>query len=448
MNETKQLLLFECLLSSQPLYSLCSGILNPEYFDPTLRSSVRFAQKYFQDYKSVPTPKQIKAESGLNIEVHELSKAENEYISDEVEKFCRNKAVEHALLKGPALLDEGDYEKIVSILKDAISIGLHKDLGLDYFDKPEERLQRMKDNPNVYATGWDELDEYLEGGIGREELIIFMANSGVGKSVTMLNILLNMTKIHKFSGLYISLEMSADAQAGRADAIISGVAKREVMNNVDIVSSAILNASNNSGKLFFKRMPESTTTSNDIRSYLIEFQQVHGFTPDIIVIDYLDLMTTNKKIALDNLFVKDKYVAEEIRALGLEFNAIMISASQMGRGALEAETINQGHIQGGISKVNTVDNLIAILQNDMMNTSGEIVYQLVKTRNSGGKGSQVLLKWCSRTLKISNNVDSKGNVIKNMKPLNPVTMPDFVMPFSTIKKEPVAATNLLSLVKT
>lgn len=272
-------------------------------------------------------------------------------------------------------------------------------------------------------------------------------NSGVGKSVTMLNLALNMMKKHKFNALYISLEMSEDAQAGRADAMISGIANRELLNNIDIVSSAVINASKDCGKFFIKRMPESTTTSADIRAYLVQFQQLHGFIPDIVVIDYLDLMTTNKKIALDNLFVKDKYVAEEVRSIAYEFKLIMISASQMGRGALEAETINQGHIQGGISKVNTVDNLIAILQNDMMKAAGEIVFELIKTRNSGGKGSQVLLRWNNRTLLITNNVDSKGQIIKNAKPLNPITIPDYVMQPAEIKKEPQNATNLLGLMK-
>jgi KaiC/GvpD/RAD55 family RecA-like ATPase len=283
----------------------------------------------------------------------------------------------------------------------------------------------------VYPTGWIEVDEALDGGIGRQELLQFMANSGVGKSVTMLNLAKNLLK-QGLNGIYISLEMSGEKVANRADAMLSGFSNREILEHISEVSAAIINASNKHGRFWIKRMPESTTTSSHIRTYIIEFQRVHGFTPDFIVVDYLDLMTTNKKIALDNLFIKDKYVAEEVRALGLEFDAIMISASQMGRGALEAEQINQGHIQGGISKVNTVDNLIALLQDDMMKAAGEFIMELVKTRNSGGKGTQILLRWNRRTLELTNNVDANGQIIKNTKVMNPVTIPDFVMPSAAI----------------
>lgn len=180
MNDEKQKLILECLLSSQPLYSLCSTILKPNYFDPSLRQTVKFIQEYFEKYKAVPNPKQVKAETGIILETYELSKPESEYVSTEVETFCRDKAVEHALLSGPALLEERDFDKIVSVLKDAISVGLHKDMGIDYFENPEERLRRAKDCPNVYSTGWDELDELIDGGIGREELLMFMANCVTG----------------------------------------------------------------------------------------------------------------------------------------------------------------------------------------------------------------------------------------------------------------------------
>jgi len=431
MDLVKQKLLYEILISDQALYSLCDSIIKPSYFDPTLRQTITFTKEYFQKYNKLPNPKQIKVETGLTVETYEIEKAEIQYATDELEKFCRNKAIEHAILNAPSLLESEDFGKIMETMQDAISVGLVKDLGIEYFHNPDERLRRQLENPNVYPTGWIEVDEALDGGIGRQELLQFMANSGVGKSVTMLNLAKNLLR-QGLNGVYISLEMSGEKVANRADAMLSGFSNREILEHISEVSAAVVNASNKHGRFWIKRMPESTTTASHIRTYIIEFQRVHGFVPDFIVVDYLDLMTTNKKIALDNLFIKDKYVAEEVRALGLEFDAIMISASQMGRGALEAEQINQGHIQGGISKVNTVDNLIALLQDDMMKAAGEFIMELVKTRNSGGKGTQILLRWNRRTLELTNNVDANGQIIKNNKVMNPITMPEYVMPSATI----------------
>jgi hypothetical protein len=104
-------------------------------------------------------------------------------------------------------------------------------------------------------------------------------------------------------------------------------------------------------------------------------------------------MGTTTKISLDNLFIKDKYVTEEVRSLGFDFNAIIISASQLGRQAIEADKLSQAHIQGGISKINTSDYTIGIKQDDLMKAAGELYYDCLKSRNSGNVGKRALMGW-------------------------------------------------------
>ena len=449
MEIQKQQLLLECLVSSPDLFALCTSIVKTNYFDPTLRHAVHFSQEYFNKYKEVPTKAQIRAETGLVIDTHELTKGEAKYVADEIEQFCRNKAIETAILAAPKLLEKQDFGKIESSLKEAISVGLTRDLGIDYFNDPTARLKALLDNTIVIPTGWHDVDEILGGGVSRQELLMFMANSGVGKSVAMLNLALNLMK-QKLNGIYITLELAERVVSKRLDSMLTSIAQGEILKNIDLVSSRVVNAAADYGKLFIKRMPESTTNANHIRSYIKEFQQTHGFLPDFIVVDYLDLMTTNHKIALDNLFIKDKYVAEEVRALGFEFDCLMISASQMGRSALEAENINQGHIQGGISKVNTADNLIAIIQSEQMRAAGEYMFEFAKTRNSNGVGQQVLLGWDPVSLRIT-NLGQNGNQLPFNKKNSP-TPPksDYVMPSSlpAFGKEPQAAGSLLNLMKT
>lgn len=225
-------------------------------------------------------------------------------------------------------------------------------------------------------------------------------NSGVGKSLTMANLTVNFLS-RGMNVLYISLELAEKVVGKRFDSMISGIGQRDIEKNIQKVANELVKKSENMGKLTIKRMPESITTANHIRAYLKEFETVNGYIPDLICLDYLDLMMPNRKVQLDNLFIKDKFTAEEVRAIAAEYDCCLVSASQTNRASIETEDHNQGHIQGGFSKVQTADNLIMIVQTDMMRAGGEIVFKLMKTRSSAGVGSQVLLRWDPISLRIT-----------------------------------------------
>jgi len=406
MEIDKQKLLVTSLLSDHDLFATCHSIIKSSYFDPSIKRVVNFAQEYFEKYKNIPAPDVIKAETGMAIEKKQITKAEVKYVADQVEQFCKNKAIEAAILGAPKLLGEGDFGKIETNLKQAIGVSLNRDLGTDYFGNPELRLKKLLDNTRLIPTGWRDVDEVLGGGVGRQELLLFGANSGVGKSIFMLNLACNLLT-QGLNGIYFTLELSEEVVAKRLDSMITGIGQQDIFKNIHKISHDLEEARAMMGKFYVKRFPESSTNANHLRAYIKEFESVHGFLPDFIVIDYLDLMTTNHKIALDNLFIKDKYVAEEARALGHDFDCLVISASQLGRAALEADNVHQGHIQGGISKVNTCDNFLPIIQTEQMRAAGEYILEYAKTRNSNGVGKKTLLHWNPISLRVSNNDGAK-----------------------------------------
>ena len=167
-------------------------------------------------------------------------------------------------------------------------------------------------------------------------------------------------------------------------------------------------------------MPENRTNANHIRSYLHQLEQEDGFRPDFIVVDYVDIMGSTQVLQTDNMFLKDKYCVEELRALMFDFNAVGISASQLGRNAETVEKLTQSNIQGGMSKVNTADYLVAIKQDDLMRAQGEIVFEILKVRNSGDKGKKILLEWDPISLLIKNLASAKNKlnlVKKSSKPI-------------------------------
>lgn len=400
-----QKVLVELLISDSDLFGMCNGIVKDKYFDPALKKGVAFIQKYFEEFRELPPTHIIKAETGIEFTQHAVSKGERDYAAKEVEKFCREQAVWDAIYAGPELHEKGDFETIWQMIKEASSISLNKDLGISYFDNVGGRLRDLLNNSPVLLTGWEDVDEAI-GGISRQELVLFAAGSGVGKSITMANLAMNLVR-QGYRGIYISLELADRVVAKRFDSMVTGISQSDILKKIEDVAVKVNSFhSSTKGELFIKRMPESITTSNHIRAYLKEFEQAHGFVPDFIVVDYIDLMATNKNISSENIWLSDKFKAEELRSIGADYDCVIITASQLGRSSWEADKINQSHIQGGISKIQTCDVMIAIIQSDQMRAAGEYMFEYVKTRNSGAVGTGTVLAWDPISLKISTMTDS------------------------------------------
>ena len=141
--------------------------------------------------------------------------------------------------------------------------------------------------------------------------------------------------------------------------------------------------------------------ANDIRAYLKEYEIKTSKKVDVLLIDYLDLMhPIGTKISAENLFVKDKYVSEELRNLAMELNTIFVTASQLNRASVEEIEFDHSHISGGISKINTADNLIGIFTSRAMRERGRYQIQLMKTRSSSGVNSKIDLEFDVDSLRI------------------------------------------------
>lgn len=390
MNIKKQKLLLEYLIGSADLWNRCQHIVRPEYFDISLRPAVEFIISYHGQYKALPDGSKVDAESDVTLVPHAIGGDTFDYTSTEVETFCRNKAVEIVIRKAPGLLAKGDFGTLIKNLKDAIGVSLHRSIGLDYFKDVEARLLRMRDCDATISTGWDSVDKVLGGGVTRKEMLLFLGGSGVGKSIVMLNMAKNFMA-QGLNGVYYTLELSEDVVAQRLDMMMSGVSFGSILSRIDYVAAAVDMQSDSMGKLLIKQFPASTTTSLDLAANLKEIQLEEDFTPDFIIIDYLDLMAPTAKVGRDNLFISEKYIAEEIRNLGFEFDAMIITASQMNRSAVGSDTHDHSMISGGLSKINTAGWVVSLAQNETQKAAGEIIYQFLKTRSSAGVGTRLYM---------------------------------------------------------
>jgi hypothetical protein len=171
-----------------------------------------------------------------------------------------------------------------------------------------------------------------------------------------------------------------------------------------------------SGSMRIKYMPAQSNV-NQIRAYLKELEVQTGRKTDFIMVDYLDLvMPVSAKVSPNDLFVKDKYVSEELRNLAKEFGVLMITASQLNRSAVEEIEFDHSHISGGISKINTADNVFGIFTSRAMRERGRYQIQLMKTRSSSGVGMKVDLDYDIDTLRITDPGEDAQGTPGTLKP--------------------------------
>lgn len=399
-NSNKQQLLLEYLVSSSDTFAVCKSIVKPEYFNPEFRKTVDFLHSYYDKYNALPSTDQIVAETDVTLKHRDITKDQISYCSDEVEAFCRRKALEHAVLAAPAYIDKDDGGAIEKLVRDALSVSLSRDLGIDYFAESQTRLEKMLDQPQRTPTMWTDFDNLLNGGLARTEMILFSANSGGGKSITLANLAENFL-LQGFNVLYLSFELSEEMIAQRFDTMFTGVPTVAWRSKYQDIIKTLGNVEPNVGKLTIKRM-STGTNANAIRAYLKEFELTKGYIPDMIIADYLDIMGPNEKVGADNVSEKDKQVAEQFRDILFDYNMFGATASQQNRSAIDAQELNHSHIAGGLTKVNTVDVYVSIIMTPTMKAAGEIGFAFLKTRSSDGVGKTIYLRWDNNSLRIKN----------------------------------------------
>jgi replicative DNA helicase len=236
---------------------------------------------------------------------------------NEFESFTRRAELERAILKSADLLEKGDYDPVEKLIKDAVQISLTKDMGTDYFADPQARINKYFNSGGQVSTGWPQMDKILYGGFSRGELNIFAGGSGSGKSLVMMNIALSWMQAG-LSGVYVSLELSEELCALRTDAMLAGMSTKEIRKDINQTELKVKLFGKKAGQYRIKELPAQSNI-NDIRSYIKEVQVQTGIKVDFIMCDYLDLlMPVSAKVSPNDLFVKDKYVSEELRNLAME----------------------------------------------------------------------------------------------------------------------------------
>ena len=415
-----QKLFVETLISDTDTYSRCQSILNHTYFEQPFLDCVQFIKKYTDQYGKIPDPEKIHATCGVKLEIIQTPKDHVTWFLDEFEQFCRHKALTDAILTSTDLLEKNQFGAVEAIIKDAVGVGLAKNLGTDYYENPADRLTILRDRDGRTTTGWKSIDKKLYGGFNKGELNIFAGGSGAGKSLFLQNLALNWS-IEKLNVVYISLELSEGLSAMRLDSMSTAIPSKEIMKNIEDVSIKVRMDSKRNGNLQVVQLPNGVNV-NDLKAYLKEYQIQRKCKVNCVIVDYLDLMMpAGRKVPPSDLYVKDKLVSEELRNLAVEGDYLFVTASQLNRSAVEEIEFDHSHIGGGISKIQTADNVIGIFSSRTMRERGRVQIQFMKTRSSSGVGQKLDLEFDQQTLRIrdladdAEQVDESESIIDKLK---------------------------------
>lgn len=403
MNSAKQKLILSYLISSPPLFALCSSMVDSAFFNPEFKNAVEFIKRYNDEFNAIPSQAQIFAESETEIELVQMTRDQIEWASREIEKFCKQRALIGAVLKSADIINEEEDSEVAGskvqiLVEKANSIRLRQRMGISLTDDLEERFADLRANPKQ-STGWAEFDRTMEGGISRQELLLWSAPPKGGKSITMQNLCLNLAE-QKLPVLYISLELSTKVIWKRFAQMASGIPSRELLDRASEVKHKIEEL-RDTVTLIVEQMPAGTR-SNEIRAYLKEFELERGWIPEVLALDYLDLMYPNERdISLSDVWTKDKLATEQLRQILVDYDMYGTSASQLNRSAVNETTYNAGMIAGGISKINTTDDLVAIYQSQRMKAEGLITFQFMANRNVSVDNDKIDLAWNRNSLRIT-----------------------------------------------
>ena len=396
-----QHLYLEMMLNDAETFVRCQSIFHHELFDRKLQNTAKFINDYVSEHSVLPTYEIVNAATKSDLKSPgDLKEEHYDWLLQDFETFIRHKGLEQAILKSADLLEKGEYGPVEELVKQAVQVGLTKDMGTDYFEDPRSRLMRIKDKNGQMTTGWQTVDKRLFGGMNRGELNIFAGGSGAGKSLFLANLGVNWA-LQGLNVVYLTLELSEELVSMRIDSMITEIPTRDIFKNIDDVEMKVKVIGKKSGTYQVKYMP-SGKTANDIRSYLKEYEIKLGRKVDVLLVDYLDLlMPQSRKISAENLFVKDKYVSEELRNLAMEKQCVLVTAAQLNRGAVEEVEYDHSHISGGLSKIQTADNVFGIFTSRAMRERGKYQIQLMKTRSSSGVGMKIDLDFDIDTLRIT-----------------------------------------------
>lgn len=287
------------------------------------------------------------------------------YVKDRSLNFCKNQALKEALEAAVDLTREERYEEIVGRIKSAITVGTPNTTGHDFFEDLEARF--LKENRTVVATGMPQLDarDVMNGGLGSGEIGIIMSPTGGGKSHFLVQVGANALR-QGLNVLHYTFELSEHKVGIRYDSNLTGVSATDVPDEKEFVLDHY--KKNKYGRLIIKDYPTNTASVATLKAHIEKLAITKSFVPDIIIIDYADIMRSSRQH--DSLRHELKLVYEELRGMAMELRIPIWSASQTNRESTDSDIVGLNKISESFGKAMVCDFIISLSRKPLQKAKG------------------------------------------------------------------------------
>ena len=391
------------LIHNEPFARKVIVFLKDEYFaDQTERVVFGEIQKFYAKYNDVPSKETLKIaideREDLNASTFEEAEAligtldkvdsNDEWLIDETEKFCKDKAVYNAIMESIEIID-GKHKKktdgaIPELLSDALAVTFDTHIGHDFLEDSDERFDFYHQKEEKIPFDIEYLNKITGGGVTRKSLNIIMAGTGVGKTIGMCHMAASNLTIGK-NVLYVTMEMAEERIAERIDANLLDIKLDNLKDLTKPMYDKKMNAlkSKVKGKIVIKEFPTSQAHTGHFRHLLNELWLKKSFKPDIIYVDYLNICASQRLTGSNsvNSYTYVKSIAEELRGLAVEFNVPIWSATQTTRSGFGNSDVGLEDTSESFGLPATADLFLALIQTEELEELNQIMVKQLKNRH-------------------------------------------------------------------
>jgi replicative DNA helicase len=379
--------------------------LKEEYFSSVAEKNfLKIYSRFYSKFNKIPSKQallieieNLKSSADVYTELVALVNSTVEFdetldwLVEETEKYCKERALFNALRDAVLIIDGASKSKISkegipSMLQDALAVCFDTSVGHNYVDDSQERFDYYHATEQRIKTGITEFDKITKGGFPRKTLNVFLAPPHGGKSMVMANLASGALK-HGFNVLYITMEMAEEEIGRRFDVNLMGID----FDTLEVISKDIFKSKFNKitrdsfGKLVIKEYPTGGASAANFRSLLSELKTKQNFIPDMIVVDYMSICSSDvyKNASNQNSYTIIGSIGKELRALASEINCAIITAVQTTRSGSGNSDVDITHTSESFGIPAIADFFAAIINTDQLKDMSQLMFKQLKNRYAG-----------------------------------------------------------------
>ena len=419
-----QMKVISSLLTHKEFLQNINDVLSDEYFsNPAHKWVINQIIQYYENYHTTISMDILKVEmKKLDNEVLKVSVKEQlreayradiedlEYVQGEFSTFCKNQQLKKALLNSVDLLKAGDYDSIKYMIESAMKAGQDKNIGHEYKKDTESRYR--EDHRTTVPTPWEQINELIQGGLGNGDLGLIFGNPGGGKSWCLVALGGHAVKMG-FNVIHYTLELSESYTGRRYDAFFTGTPVDQLETHKAEVETLTANLP---GELIIREYPMGKTTIHTIESHIKKVIDL-GIQPDLILIDYIDLLSTRKRNVDRKGEIDDIYTST--KGLARELNIPIWSVSQVNRAGAKDDIIEGDKAAGSYDKMMITDLSLSLSRKkeDKVNGTGRL--HIMKNRyGMDGLTFQVDVNTSNGHITIGDHYDEEADTVAPKKSSN------------------------------